>query len=191
MLGTFFQQTSNVNESICMSLPTAGDSMKDNYVEELRKLLGNRPVIFVAVPVLVLDSEERVLLQLRADDHTWCLPGGYMELGESTIETAQREIREETGLEVRELALFDVYSGREFFKVFPNGDQVFSVSVVYFTYDIRGKLSPDGREGLELEYFNHENLPSNLSQHARMIVENFWQRIGRNRKIDIMTSKQI
>lgn len=162
-----------------------GGDVKENYVEELRKLLGNRPIIFVAVPVLVVDSENRILLQLRADDHTWCLPGGYMELGESTIETAQREIREETGLEVGELTLFDVYSGKEFFKVFPNGDQVFSVSVVYYSYDIRGELRPDGREGLELGYFDHDNLPSELSQHARTIVEGFWQRIERKRAAGI------
>ena len=99
-----------------------------------------------------------------------------MELGESTIETAQREVREETGLEVGLLSLFDVYSGREFFKEFPNGDQVFSVSVVYYTYDAQGELSPDGQEGIELRYFSRQDLPSKLTTHARTIVENFWQK---------------
>jgi 8-oxo-dGTP pyrophosphatase MutT (NUDIX family) len=160
------------------SPPIADEDMKETYVEELRKLLGNRPIIFVAVPVLILDDQDRVLLQLRADDHTWCLPGGYMELGESTIETAQREIREETGLEIGRLSLFDVYSGREFFKEFPNGDQVFSVSVVYFTHDARGELRPDGQEGLELGYFSRKDLPSKLSDHARTIVESFWRKNG-------------
>lgn len=150
--------------------------MKATYVEELRRLLGHRPLIFVAVPVLVLDEQSRVLLECRSDDHTWCLPGGYMELGESTIETAQREVKEETGLEIGHLSLFEVYSGQEFFKEFPNGDQAFTVSVVYFTKDVRGELHPDGLEVLELGYFSRHDLPFEITSHARTILESFWQK---------------
>lgn len=154
---------------------TADNKMKENYVEDIRKFVGHRPLIFVAVPVLILDKKDRILLQLRADDHTWCLPGGYMELGESTEETARREIQEETGLLIGQLSLFDVFSGREFFTEFPNGDQVFSVSVVYFTYDFQGEINPDGQEGLELEYFLYHDLPSKLTSHARIILDKFWR----------------
>ena len=35
----------------------------------------------------------------RADDHTWTVPGGEQEPGESFGETALRELREETGIE--------------------------------------------------------------------------------------------
>ncbi len=101
-----------------------------------------------------------------------------MEIGESTIETAQREIREETGLEIGTLSLFDVYSGAEFFNEYPNGDQVFSVSVVYFTHDVHGDLKPDGQEGLELGYFSLEDLPLKLTPQARTIVESFWRKNG-------------
>lgn len=152
------------------------NEVEENYVVGLRKLLGHRPLIFVAIPVLILDNQNRILLQLRVDDHTWCLPGGYMELAESTEETARREIREETGLEVGLLSLFDVYSGKEFFKKFPNGDQVFTVSIVYFTYDAQGKIKPDGKEGLELDYFSCTDLPATLSPHAKTIMEDFWQK---------------
>lgn len=151
------------------------DRIDAGYVGELRRILGHRPLMFVAVPVLIFDDQNRVLLQLRADDHTWCLPGGYMELDESTIETARREIREETGLEVGSLSLFNVYSGKEFFKEFPNGDQVFTVSVVYFTNDVQGKIIPDAQEGLELGYFSFKDLPTALSSHARTIIEDFWR----------------
>ena len=38
----------------------------------------------------------------------WSIPGGRQELGETVRETAVREIREETGLEIELLALVDV-----------------------------------------------------------------------------------
>ncbi len=41
-------------------------------------------------------------------DGTWGLPGGHLEYGESIIECAKREIKEEIGIEVAELKLISV-----------------------------------------------------------------------------------
>ncbi|MCL1979792.1 MAG: NUDIX domain-containing protein [Proteobacteria bacterium] len=40
----------------------------------------------------------------------WCLPGGYIEFEESFIDTAHREVREETGLAVRINGIVNVVS---------------------------------------------------------------------------------
>ncbi len=63
------------------------------------------------VGVIILDDKNRILLQRRGDDGNWCIPGGSMELGEMVEETGIREVREETGLIVYDLKLFNVYSG--------------------------------------------------------------------------------
>ena len=49
-----------------------------------------------------------MLLQLRADDNSWCLPGGYTKPNESPRETAVRETREETGLITEPIELVGV-----------------------------------------------------------------------------------
>jgi ADP-ribose pyrophosphatase YjhB (NUDIX family) len=53
----------------------------------------------------------RVLLIRRKNPPLgWALPGGFIDYGESAEQAAAREAKEETGLEVRNLRQFRVYS---------------------------------------------------------------------------------
>lgn len=45
---------------------------------ELRKLVGSRPLIMVGACVILLDQENRILLQLRQDNKCWGLAGGSL-----------------------------------------------------------------------------------------------------------------
>lgn len=63
--------------------------MSQDYILNLRKITGNIPLILCTAGVLIVDNENRVLLQLRSDNKTWSPPGGAMELGESVEETAK------------------------------------------------------------------------------------------------------
>jgi len=54
--------------------------------------------------MVVVDTEDRVLLVKRSvapQKGFWCLPGGFMELGETPEKAALRELEEETGLSGR------------------------------------------------------------------------------------------
>src|SRR5438093_7618790 len=91
------------------------------YVEELRRLIGHRPLLLPGANVLVLDGAGRVLLQRRRDTGEWGVIGGGLELDETVEEAARREVREETGLEIGELTLVDVVAGPRFRRTYPNG----------------------------------------------------------------------
>lgn len=54
----------------------------------------------VGVSASIFDTSGKMLLVKRTDDHTWCLPCGWAEVGESPQESLRREVLEETGLVV-------------------------------------------------------------------------------------------
>ena len=75
------------------------EGMCRRYCRVCRLPIYDNPV--PAVCAVVRDHEARLLLVRRRVDPRrgeWCLPGGFMELGEPPEAAALRELREETGL---------------------------------------------------------------------------------------------
>ena len=140
------------------------------YINSLRKYVGNSPLLMVGATVLVLDTQNKPLMMKRSDSGNWGVPGGAMELGETTEETARRELLEETGLRVGELILFDVFSGEELYYRYPSGEEVYNVSVVYLADNIQGDIHLADGEHFDFQYFDLENLPENISPPIKPIL---------------------
>jgi len=134
-----------------------------SYIQELRKLVGSRPIIMIGTGVVLL-QENQVLLQRRKDNGLWGIPGGSLELGETLEEAACREVLEEVGLEIYgALHLFNIYSGKQQFYQYPNGDQIYDVCVVYWTRDFRRTLKAEAGEVLELRFYALDDLPKTIN----------------------------
>lgn len=95
----------------------------------------------------IFDANGRILLMRRADDGQWCLPCGWVEPNESPAETARRETREETGLDVVPVELVGVYHSPPGGKFGPHGE----IAVVYLCDKVGGTLTPS-HEGEKLHY---------------------------------------
>ncbi|MCA1054436.1 NUDIX hydrolase [Rossellomorea aquimaris] len=144
------------------------------YIQELRELVGTRPVILPGAVVIILDGKGNVLLQQRRfPNGKWGLPGGLMELAESTEETARREVWEETRLELGELHLMNVYSGSDQYIKAENGDEFYVVATVYFTDEYHGEMKADQTESYMLMFHPLEELPENMVGSHREMVEEY------------------
>ena len=144
------------------------------YIEDIRKLVGHRPLILVGAVVVMLDDKGRILLQQRKfPKESWGLPGGLMELGESLEYTAKREVLEETGLIIEDLKLLDIFSGPDYYIKVSNGDKFYSVTAVYYTRNVNGDLVIDYNESETMEYFSLLNLPDGLTNENRSFIESY------------------
>lgn len=152
-----------------------------DYVRELRKLIGSQPVILCGSGVALINSKGEILLQRRMDNDLWAVPGGAVELGESVEETAIAEVYEETGLRVRNLKLLGIYSGKETYYKYPNGDEVYWITVVFVSNQFDGEIRPDNYESKECKFFSIHELPENLLDIDRLILNNYLKSIEKVR----------
>jgi ADP-ribose pyrophosphatase YjhB (NUDIX family) len=63
-----------------------------------------------SVNVVVTNSAGEVLLIRRSDNDNWAVPGGAIDLGESLVQAAVRETREETGVDCEITGLVGIYT---------------------------------------------------------------------------------
>lgn len=144
------------------------------YVEELRELVGHRPLIFVGSVVIIVDDKGRLLLQQRKFPHgAWGITGGLMELGESTEDVARREVFEETGFRVDKLHLINVHSGPRSYIKAENGDEFYVVTIAYFTESYSGELHIDPSESIQFQFFYPDELPSNIVKSHQLIIDEY------------------
>ncbi len=100
----------------------------------------------------IVTSAEKVLLIKRLDCEAWALPGGNVEDGETVAETAVREVREETGIEIELTRLVGIY-------VSPRWLSGGNHSVVFAARPLSREITPQPEEVIESGYFCATQLP--------------------------------
>jgi len=101
----------------------------------------------------VIRDGKILLVQERADN-CWAMPGGWADLGDSPAEMAVREVREESGMEVKVTKLIAVYDANriqpfEFYHAY---------KIMFLCEILGGELTPS-YETLAVDFFDPENLP--------------------------------
>ncbi len=85
----------------------------------------------------------------------WCLPAGFMEWSEHPTQTAVRELKEETGLDVELKSLFEIYSGED--------DPRMNAVLILYLASINGGQLKAGDDAMDVKFFGLDELPEKIA----------------------------
>ncbi len=134
-----------------------------SYVSEIRSIIGHRMLLLAGANVILVRDDGYILLQQRKDT-TWGLPGGLLEPGESLEETAIREVKEETNLDIKHLDFLKIFSGAEYTFTLPNKDEINVITALYSAEIWSGEILNDPTEGLAIEFYPPDQLPLPMNE---------------------------
>ncbi|MCK5547678.1 MAG: NUDIX hydrolase [Thermoplasmata archaeon] len=124
----------------------------------LRQVCGDCGRVFYKNPIPsvvgVCEQEGKILLVKRAVPPgvgSWCLPGGFIEAGETTVAAIKRELEEETGFEIEPLSVIDVCTDL--------GGYYGDVLLVGYRVKIIGGENVPGDDALEAKFFAVDEIP--------------------------------
>jgi 8-oxo-dGTP diphosphatase len=138
------------------------------FAQTVLGVIFRHPVTGVSI-IPLLPNGEIVLIQ-RRDNGRWGLPGGVVDWGENLTSTVQRELQEETGLELLDISrLVGVYSA-------PDRDpRMHSICIVVEAH-VDGQLQvQDALEVTAVAAFRPDNLPSPLAHDHAQQLANYFQ----------------
>ncbi|WP_205326993.1 NUDIX domain-containing protein [Glycomyces sp. YM15] len=133
----------------------------------------NAPAPNSVVPstvAFVTDSEGRVLLIQRSDNGDWALPGGGHDLGERIADTAVRETKEETGLDIEITGVIGLYTDPGHLIEYSDGEVRQQFSIAFRGKPVGGSLATSA-ESVKVAWVGAgelDALPINPSMRLRI-----------------------
>lgn len=109
----------------------------------------------------ILINKGNVLLTRRKNDPFagyWDFPGGFMDHGESPEAALRRELREETGLDVKIERLVGMFPGR-----YPMNDEPIHILSIAYLLSVNGGKLAAGDDAEEARWFPMGKIPKNLA----------------------------
>lgn len=119
----------------------------------------------------VVIRNDEILLVREKEDGEWSLPGGWADLLLSPTEIAVKEVREESGYEVKALRLLAVMDNQKH-----NPPAPYHVYKMFIQCEITGGRAQEGVETSGVRFFGREELPKlsrsrNTEAQIRLLFE--------------------
>ena len=107
-----------------------------DYIKEIRKDIGHKKIILNSAGVVIV-KDNKILLQRRKDNNKWGLIGGILELDETYLEAAIREVKEETGLDISIDYSLGIFHNHEM--MWTSGDKAHIIGSYYVAHIVKGE----------------------------------------------------
>ena len=123
----------------------------------MRRLYPKQPLVGVGA---VMVCSGKILLERRKNEPgkgKWSIPGGLVELGEQTEQTAIREVREETNLIVEKPELIDVVDNVELDE---NGKVKYHFVIIDYFMRLKGGTPKASSDAAELRWVRLDDVES-------------------------------
>ena len=131
-----------------------------------------------AASAIVTNERGEILMQRRVDNNFWALPGGTMEFGETIVQTAEREVREETGFDVRVDGIIGTFSDPRHIIEYSDGEVRQQFNICFHATLLGGELS-SSNESKEVRWIHPEQLGDlEIHRTTRLRLDHFLQRPG-------------
>ena len=127
----------------------------------------------VDIRAVIFNESGEILMVKEKVDGCWSLPGGWADVGYTPSEVAVKEVREETGLEVKTIRILAVIDKRNHLHP-PEGWYVYKIFIL--CEKIGGKILTDTTETSDIQYYSLETLPPlsesrNVYSQIKMMFE--------------------
>lgn len=126
----------------------------------------------ITIDAIILNDKREVLLIKRKNEPFkgfWALPGGFVDYGEKVEDAVIREVKEETGLDVEIVRLFNVFSHPQ---RDPRGH---TISIVYYC-KVKGGVLKGGDDAKEAKWLQF-NQDLNLAFDHNKILREFFEKL--------------
>ena len=132
--------------------------------------------IVPSVNVVVVNDAGEILMIRRSDNDNWAIPGGAIDLGESMVEAAIRETREESGIECRITGIVGIYTDpRHVILYTSNGEARQEFSIVLTASAVSGTPTSSD-ESSEVAWVGREDLDGySMDRSMRLRIGHYLQ----------------
>jgi ADP-ribose pyrophosphatase YjhB (NUDIX family) len=131
-----------------------------------------------AASAVVTNDRGEILMQRRVDNNFWALPGGTINFGETIVQTAEREVREETGLDVRVDGIIGTFSDPRHIIEYSDGEVRQQFNICFRASVVGGELRSSS-ESKEVRWVAPEQLGDLEIHHTtRLRLEHFLRHPG-------------
>lgn len=129
-----------------------------------------------SVNVVVTNDAGDFLMIKRSDNDNWAIPGGAIDLGESMVDAAIRETREETGIDCEVTGIVGIYTDPRHIVLYTsNGEARQEFSIVLTARPVGGEPTPSS-ESTEVRWIPRDDVAGyQMDRSMRLRIDDYFE----------------